>query len=114
VAKAVLLVKAGNGFFIAAEITFAVAAPPELPGGGDDVHALTNGRRVEIAISGDVHLHQLVAFAEIDDVVDRRLVVDHALRLEFDLRVEGALVLEIIPKIALALTQPIPIHGILL
>ncbi len=114
VAESVLPIQIRDSLFVAAAIALAVAPLPELPGRGHQVYALTDGLCVEVAISADVYLDQLVAGAEVDDVVDLHLIADHALSLVFDLGLEVALGLKIVTQIPLALDEQVPIHGVLL
>ncbi len=114
IAKAVLLVQVGDGFFIPPKIAPAIAAAAELQGSGIEIHSLANGRRVEIAVAGDVELDQLVARAQIHNVIDLRLVAEDPLRLEFDLGVKIPLRLKIISQVTLAFHQQIAVDGMLL
>ena len=114
VSETILLIQAGDRFFIAPKIAPAVAAAPELERGGLHVHALPDGLCVEVAVAGDLDLHQFMALSQIDQVVDVRFVIDDALRLELDLDFEIALGLKIIPQVPLSFDEQVPVHGMLL
>ena len=112
IAESVLQVEIGNGVLIPAHIALAVASAPDLERNGHQEHPLPNRLSVEIVVSLNHHLHQLVAFAGINDVIDLLLVVHHFLSLIFHLCVEIALGLKVVPQISLAFHEQVGVHRV--
>ena len=95
VAESVRLVQVGDGLLVAAHEVLAVSPVGELQERGRlQEHALADGFCAEVAVAGDLDLHQLVALPAVDQEVDGGLVVDDGLFLELHFGFEIALRLE--------------------
>ena len=112
VAESVGLVQAGDGLLVAPQQRPAIAAAAELQQrSAHQEHALADGFGPEILVALNVDQHQLVALAGVDEIVDRRLIVDDALRFELDFGIEITLRLKVVPQVALAFEQQGIVHA---